>query len=276
MPKQRKKARGSTAKARDSTATTRSTRRSRPKRSNSSPNQPLTVQNDVLPLTTQNEAQRVPSANEIASSIIPQLRGATDVGQLPASTSLQEVINLVPGPTANIPSSSTVAAANPESLGKESRMTGQESEAENQQLDLSYLTVKQKFKDKSSSHQGSLKIVVLIKWGITVISFVIFLASLVVSKLTLFGLVNGLKAGKDATVLNYQTYCMCFVLLLAPNIISLLRSLWNITGWFDLPWPGLKAVGLVRLIPTIVLIEVYETVLNFTETALHVANDIGV
>lgn len=155
-------------------------------------------------------------------------------------------------------------------------MTGQESEAENQQLDLSYLTVKQKFKDKSSSHQGSLKIVVLIKWGITVISFVIFLASLVVSKLTLFGLVNGLNAGKDATVLNYQTYCMCFVLLLAPNIISLLRSLWNITGWFDLPWPGLKAVGLVRLIPTIVLIEVYEMVLNFTETALHVANDIEV
>lgn len=124
MPKQRKKARDttakardSTAKARDSTATTSSTRRSRPKRSNSSPNQPLTVQNDVLPLTTQNEAQRVPSANEIASSINSQLRGATDVGQLPASTSLQEVINLVPGPTANIPSSSTVAAANPESLG---------------------------------------------------------------------------------------------------------------------------------------------------------------
>lgn len=117
MPKQRKKARDSTAKARDSTATTTPTRRSTPKRANSSPNQPLTVQNDVLSLTTQNEAQRVPSANEIASSIISQLRGATDVGQLPASTSLQEVINLVPGPTANIPSSSTVAAENPEFLG---------------------------------------------------------------------------------------------------------------------------------------------------------------
>lgn len=150
--------------------------------------------------------------------------------------------------------------------GNESRMTGQESETENQQQDLSYLTVKQKFKDKSSSHQGSLKIVVLIKWGITVISFVIFLASLVVSKLTLFGLVNGLKAGKDATVLNYQTYCMCFVLLLAPNIISLLRSLWNITGWFDLPWPNLKAVGWVRFFPAIFFIDVHETFLNFTVT----------
>lgn len=61
MPKQRKKARDSTAKARDSTATTTSTHRWRPKRANSSPNQPLTVQNDVLSLTTQNEAQRVPS-----------------------------------------------------------------------------------------------------------------------------------------------------------------------------------------------------------------------
>lgn len=131
-------------------------------------------------------------------------------------------------------------------------MAGLESETEHQQQDLSYLTVKQKFKDKSTSQQGPSKIVVVLKWVITGISFVIFLASLVLSKLTLFGLVNGLTAGKDATVLNYQTYCMCFVLLLAPNIFSLMRSLWNITGWIDLPWPDPKTVGLVRIIPTIV------------------------
>lgn len=63
---------------------------------------------------------------KIASSIISQLRGATDVGQLPAATSLQEVINLVPGPTANVPCSSTVAAENPETLGIDNLCLGGE------------------------------------------------------------------------------------------------------------------------------------------------------
>lgn len=69
--------------------------------------------------------------------------------------------------------------------------------------------------------------VVFLKWVITLIFAGIFLASLVVSKLTLFGLVKGLKAGKETTVLNYQAYFMCLVLLIVPNIISLLRSLWR-------------------------------------------------
>lgn len=120
-----------------------------------------------------------------------------------------------------------------------------ESETEDQQPDLSYLTVKQEFKDRNTSNQRPSKIAVFLKWVITLIFAGIFLASLVVNKLTLFGLVNGLKAEKDATALNYQAYCMCFVLLLTPNIISLLRSLWNITGWGHLPWPNKKRVGLV-------------------------------
>lgn len=142
--------------------------------------------------------------------------------------------------------------------GKENRMPtpGMESETGDQQRDLSYLTVKQEFKDPSTSNQRPSKIVVVLKWFITLISAGIFLASLVVSKLTLFGLVKGLKAGKETTVLNYQTYRMCFVLLLAPNIIFLLRSLWNITGWCALPWPNKKTVGLVRFTVTITLIEV--------------------
>nr|XP_034320179.1 uncharacterized protein LOC105341274 isoform X1 [Crassostrea gigas]XP_034320180.1 uncharacterized protein LOC105341274 isoform X1 [Crassostrea gigas] len=124
---------------------------------------------------------------------------------------------------------------------------GVESETEDQQQDLSYLTVKQEFKDRSTSNQRPSKIAIFLKWVITLIFAGIFLANLVMSKLTLFGLVNGLKAEKDATVLNYQTYCMCFVLLLTPNIISLLRSLWNITGWGHLPWPNTKRVGLIAL-----------------------------
>lgn len=80
-----------------------------------------------------------------------------------------------------------------------------ESETEDQQPDLSYLTVKQEFKDRNTSNQRPSKIAVFLKWVITLIFAGIFLASLVVNKLTLFGLVNGLKAEKDATVLNYQT-----------------------------------------------------------------------
>lgn len=118
---------------------------------------------------------------------------------------------------------------------------------EDQQQDLSYLTVKQKFKDKSTSHQGPSNIVVFFKWVITLTTAGIFLTSLLVSKLTLFGVVNGLKAGKEATVLNYQAYCMCLVLLLAPNIFSFLRSLRNITGWSNLPWPNKKTIGLVSI-----------------------------
>lgn len=156
---------------------------------------------------------------------------------------------------------------------------GVESEIEDQQQDLSYLSVNQEFKDQSTSNQRPSNIVVFLKWVITLISAGIFLASLVVSKLTLFGLVKGLKAGKEATVINYQAYCMCLVLLLAPNIISLIRSLWNITGWSHLPWPNKKAVGLVSLKKNGFycfnnLIKVDEAVFNFTVTCLHVQNDI--
>lgn len=88
----------------------------------------------------------------------------------------------------------------------------------------------------------------ILKWATTLIFAAVLLASLVLSKITLFGLVQGLKIEKEVTSRNYQAFFMCLITLVAPNVISLLRSIWNIIGRSDIPWPNKKAAGLVSFV----------------------------
>lgn len=118
---------------------------------------------------------------------------------------------------------------------------------------MSYLSVKKQSKierctNKSTPHQGPTKLIVILKWATTLIFAAVLLASLVLSKITLFGLVQGLKIEKEVTSRNYQAFFMCLITLVAPNVISLLRSIWNIIGRSDIPWPNKKAVGLVSFV----------------------------
>lgn len=119
-----------------------------------------------------------------------------------------------------------------------------------EEVDVSYLSVKKQSKierctNKSIPHQGPTKLIVILKWTTTLIFAAVLLASLVVSKITLFGLVQGLKIEKEVTSRNYQAFSMCLITLVAPNVISLLRSVWNVIGRSDIPWPNQKAVTLV-------------------------------
>lgn len=118
---------------------------------------------------------------------------------------------------------------------------------------MSYLSVKKQSKierctNKSTPHQGPTKLIVILKWATTLIFAAVLLASLVLSKITLFGLVQGLKIEKEVTSRNYQAFFMCLITLVAPNVISLLRSIWNIIGRSDIPWPNKKAAGLVSFV----------------------------
>lgn len=118
---------------------------------------------------------------------------------------------------------------------------------------MSYLSVKKQSKierctNKSTPHQGPTKLIVILKWATTLIFAAVLLASLVLSKITLLGLVQGLKIEKEVTSRNYQAFFMCLITLVAPNVISLLRSIWNIIGRSDIPWPNKKAVGLVSFV----------------------------
>lgn len=119
-----------------------------------------------------------------------------------------------------------------------------------EEVDVSYLSVKKQSKierctNKNTPHQGPTKLIVILKWATTMIFAAVLLASLVVSKITLLGLVQGLKIEKEVTSRNYQAFFMCLITLVAPNVISLLRSVWNIIGRSDIPWPNKKAVALV-------------------------------
>lgn len=118
---------------------------------------------------------------------------------------------------------------------------------------MSYLSVKKQSKierctNKSTPHQGPTKLIVILKWATTLMFAAVLLASLVLSKITLFGLVQGLKIEKEVTSQNYQAFFMCLITLVAPNVISLLRSIWNIIGRSDIPWPNKKAIGLVSFV----------------------------
>lgn len=122
-----------------------------------------------------------------------------------------------------------------------------------EEVDVSYLSVKKQSKierctNKSTPHQGPTKLIVILKWATTLIFAAVLLASLVLSKITLFGLVQGLKIEKEVTSRNYQAFFMCLITLVAPNVISLLRSIWNIIGRSDIPWPNKKAAGLVSFV----------------------------
>nr|XP_022306572.1 uncharacterized protein LOC111112966 isoform X3 [Crassostrea virginica] len=121
-------------------------------------------------------------------------------------------------------------------------------ESEAQEEDVSYLSVKKKSKierctKKLSTHSGPSKLIVVLKWITTTLFAAVILASLVSSKITLLGLAWNVKSGTE----REEAFVMCLVVLLAPNVISLVRALWNVIGRSDIPWPSKDCMALVVL-----------------------------
>jgi hypothetical protein len=115
--------------------------------------------------------------------------------------------------------------------------------------DLSYLSVKKESKierctKKRVTSHGPSKIIVILKWLTTLIFAAVLLSSLVTSKLTVIGVSHYLNKDTD---IKYQAFIMCLVILLVPNVISIFRSVWNIIGRSDIPWPNKKSIALVSL-----------------------------
>ncbi|XP_078327748.1 uncharacterized protein LOC111112966 isoform X4 [Crassostrea virginica] len=121
-------------------------------------------------------------------------------------------------------------------------------EREAREEDVSYLSVKKESKierctKKLSTHSGPSKLIVVLKWITTTLFGAVLLASLVSSKITLLGLAWNVKSGTE----REEAFVMCLVVLLAPNVISLVRALWNVIGRSDIPWPSKKSMVLVVL-----------------------------
>lgn len=122
-------------------------------------------------------------------------------------------------------------------------------ENETSEDDLSYLSVKKESKieqcnKKRITSHGPSRIIVILKWLTTLIFAAVLLSCLVTSKLTVIGLSRHLGNGTDA---KYQAFIMCLVILFAPNVISIFRSIWNIIGRSDIPWPNKKSILLVSV-----------------------------
>lgn len=100
---------------------------------------------------------------------------------------------------------------------------------------------------KKYTPQGPSNFIVLLKWVTTMIFASILLACLVVSKITIIGLAQSLNPGSKVTKENYQACFMCFAILLGPNVISIFRSVWNIIGRSDIPWPNFKTIIYVSM-----------------------------
>ncbi|XP_048748701.2 uncharacterized protein LOC125660927 isoform X3 [Ostrea edulis] len=125
-------------------------------------------------------------------------------------------------------------------------------ENETSEDDLSYLSVKkeskiEQYNKKRITSHGPSRIIVILKWLTTLIFAAVLLSCLVTSKLTVIGLSRHLGNGTDA---KYQAFIMCLVILFAPNVISIFRSIWNIIGRSDIPWPNKKSILLVILSAT--------------------------
>jgi hypothetical protein len=113
--------------------------------------------------------------------------------------------------------------------------------------DLSYLSVERESKierctKKCVTSHGPSKKIVILKWVTTLSFAVVLLLSLVTSKLTVISVSHYLNKDTDS---KYQACIMCIVILLVPNVISISRSVWNIFGRSDIPWPNKKSIALV-------------------------------
>ncbi|XP_062599412.1 uncharacterized protein LOC134260895, partial [Saccostrea cucullata] len=114
------------------------------------------------------------------------------------------------------------------------------------ETDISDLTVKTESiidrSKKEKKSQGPSRIVVILKWLTTLTFAAVLLSCLVTSKITVIGLAQHLT---ESSTSKYQAFTMCLIILLAPNVISFSRSLWNIIGRSDIPWPNKKSIFLV-------------------------------
>lgn len=108
---------------------------------------------------------------------------------------------------------------------------------------------KESAKSQNYCHRPSVNVVV-IKWVSTVILGLLLLGCLVASKLSMLTLSATLKNATNITSPGYQydlskkpnVFVMLLWIVLAPNIINLLRGLWAGAFRSDLPWPGKKSL----------------------------------
>ncbi|KAL3887259.1 hypothetical protein ACJMK2_027203 [Sinanodonta woodiana] len=115
---------------------------------------------------------------------------------------------------------------------------------------------------KEDVHRHPSRLVVFFKWFSSILIGLLFLACLVLSKLSIIALSNFLSNNTTETsqfkcsgeylsqkdVDNARVLCMLILLLLIPNVINFIRGIWLAFFRSDIPWPGKKALLIGLLI----------------------------